>query len=251
MKKDGQSYVGTSGWSYPHWGQGVFYPPGLRPGEWLSFYARHFSTVEINSSFYRLPRKEVFETWRELTPSGFCFALKASRFLTHVKKLTQAEEPVRRLLENAQDLKEKLGPLLFQLPPSLPYAREKLVGFLEVLSHRKGRGRLQAALEPRHATWLCSECHDLLAAAGIALCFSDWPGLKVEEPVTADFLYIRRHGPHELYASKYTDQRLRQEARRIGHWVGRGKDVFVYFNNDANGWAIKDARTLTQLLKEG
>ncbi len=244
------AFVGTSGWSYPHWGDGVFYPLGLRSGEWLPFYARHFGTVEINSSFYRLPKREVFEAWREKTPSGFCFAVKASRFLTHVKKLDQAEEPLQRLLSNAQGLAEKLGPLLFQLPPSLPYAKERLASFLEVLSYREGPGRIRAALEVRNATWLCSECYDLLAAAEIALCFSDWPGLKVEDPVTAGFLFIRRHGPHELYASKYTEGQLRSEANRTENWVSRGKDVFIYFNNDANAWAVEDARTLNRLLQE-
>ena len=245
------AFVGTSGWSYPHWGDGLFYPKGLRPGSWLSFYAQHFATVEINSSFYRLPKREVFETWREKTPGGFCFAVKASRFLTHVKKLDQAEEPLRRLLGSAQGLGSKLGPLLFQLPPSLSYEKERLVNFLEVLSEQRAGAEFRAALEVRNATWLSAECYELLSAAEVALCFSDWPDLKVEEPVTASFLFIRRHGPEDLYASKYPKEQLQQEARRIRYWRDRGKDVYIYFNNDANAWAVEDARTLAQALREG
>ena len=245
-----RAFVGTSGWSYPHWGDGVFYPQGLRSGEWLSFYAQHFATVEINSSFYRLPKKAIFESWREKTPSGFCFAVKASRFLTHVKRLNRTEEPLRRLLGSAQDLESKLGPLLFQVPPSLSYEKERLVSFLEALSHQRTEGRFRAALEVRHASWLHSECYELLSAAEVALCFSDWPNVKVEEPVTASFLFVRRHGPQELYASKYPEEQLRREAHRIRYWLDRGKDLYVYFNNDANGWAVEDARALTQALQE-
>lgn len=246
-----KAFVGTSGWSYPHWGDGVFYPKGLHSGDWLSFYAQHFTTVEINFSFYRLPKKEIFEGWREKTPSGFCFAVKASRFLTHVRRLAQPEEPLRRLWQNAQGLGSKLGPLLFQLPPSLPYGKERLAHFLRVLSEQRSGVRFRAALEVRNATWLSAECYDLLSAAEVALCFSDWPDLKVEEPVTASFLFIRRHGPEVLYASKYSEEQLRQEVHRIRYWLDRGKDVYIYFNNDANGWAVEDARTLAQLLRDG
>ena len=245
-----RAFVGTSGWSYPHWGGGLFYPQSLRSGDWLSFYAQHFASVEINSSFYRLPKRDVFEAWRKKTPSGFCFAVKASRFLTHVKKLNQAEEPIRRLLGSAQGLESKLGPLLFQLPPSLSYEKERLVSFLHALSHQRAEGLFRAALEVRNATWLRAECYELLSAAEVALCFSDWPDLRVEEPVTASFLFVRRHGPHELYASKYPEEQLRREAHRIRYWLDRGKDVYVYFNNDANGWAVEDARSLAQALRE-
>ena len=224
-----RAFVGTSGWSYPHWGGGLFYPQGLRSGDWLSFYAQHFATVEINSSFYRLPKREVFEAWREKTPAGFCFAVKASRFLTHIKKLDQAEEPIRRLLGSAQGLESKLGPLLFQLSPSLIYEKERLVSFLEALCHPRAEGQFRAVLEVRNATWLRAECYELLSAAEVALCFSDWPDVKVEEPVTASFLFVRRHGPQELYASKYPEEQLRREAHRIRYWLDRGKDVYSLF----------------------
>jgi len=246
----GKAWVGTSGWSYPHWAEGVFYPKGLRPSQWLPFYAQHFSTVEINSSFYRLPRREVFEAWREKTPPGFSFAVKASRFLTHVKKLTEIEEPLQRLWANVQGLGEKLGPLLFQLPPSLPYGKERLEGFLRSLSHQTGEGRCRAALEVRNPTWLCSECYDLLSESGVALCLSDWPDLSVSGPITARFLFIRRHGPNQLYASEYSQTQLQKEAQQVGDWLNQGKDVFIYFNNDAFGWAVENARTLADMLQE-
>jgi len=246
-----RAFIGTSGWSYPHWGDGVFYPTGLRPPLWLSFYAQCFRTVEINFSFYRLPRREVFEAWREKTPSGFLFAVKASRFLTHIKKLVGIEEPLQRLWDSVQGLGEKLGPLLFQLPPSLPYGKERLEGFLKPLSHQLTRGEGRAALEVRNPTWLCPECYDLLARAGIALCLSDWPDLPVEGPLTADFVFVRRHGPGQLYASEYSEAQLRKEAQRARGWLNQGKEVFIYFNNDAQGWAVKNARTLAQMLQEG
>ena len=249
-KKRGKVWVGTSGWSYAHWAGGVFYPKGLRPTDWLPFYAQHFGTVEINFSFYRLPRREVFEAWRDKTPPGFCFAVKASRFVTHLKRLIKIEEPLRRLWTNAQGLGEKLGPLLFQLPPFLPYEKERLEDFLEILSREVAQGSCRAALEVRNATWLSAECYNLLSAAGVALCFSDWPDLAVEGPATADFLFIRRHGPQQLYASEYSVEELRREARRVQGWLHEGKEVFIYFNNDARGWAPNNARTLIQMLQE-
>jgi uncharacterized protein YecE (DUF72 family) len=245
----GRARVGTSGWSYPHWRDGVFYPQGLPARDWLPFYARHFDTVEVNASFYRLPRREVFEAWHDLTPEGFCFAVKASRYLTHIRRLNGIEEPLKRLRENAQGLGPKLGPLLFQLPPSLPYGRERLAHLLTALQGHPAESGPRAALEVRNPTWLCPECYDLLSDAGVALCFSDWPDLKVEAPATAGFLFLRRHGPQALYASKYPEEQLRQEARRIRGWLDQGKEVFIYFNNDAHGWATEDARTLLNLLE--
>jgi len=246
-----RAFIGTSGWSYAHWGEGVFYPKGLRPSEWLSFYARSFSTVEINSSFYRLPRREVFEAWREKTPSGFLFAVKASRFLTHIKKLMEVEEPLQRLWANVQGLGEKLGPLLFQLPPSLPYRKEKIEGLLNSLPYQLSHGKGRAVLEVRNSSWLHPECYDLLSAAGVALCLSDWPDLPVEGPLTANFVFVRRHGPGQLYASEYSLSQLQNEAQKVRSWLNQGKAVFIYFNNDARGWAVKNARTLAQMLQEG
>jgi uncharacterized protein YecE (DUF72 family) len=246
-----KAFIGTSGWSYPHWGDGVFYPKELRSSDWLSYYAQHFSTVEINFSFYRLPPGKIFEAWREKTPAHFRFAVKASRFLTHVKKLTEVDEPLRRLWTNARGLDDKLGPLLFQLPPSLPYGQERLEGFLSSLTLLTGESGCRAVLEVRNPTWLCPGCFDSLSQAGVALCLSDWPDLVVEGPLTADFVFLRRHGPGQLYASEYSLAQLEKEAQRIGDWLNQGREVFIYFNNDASGWAVKNARTLAHLLREG
>lgn len=249
MRGQGRALVGTSGWSYPHWAEGVFYPSGLRPSQWLTYYSRHFCTVEINSSFYRLPPCRVFEGWREQTPSGFLFAVKASRFITHIKRLEQVEEPLQNLWSSVRGLAGKLGPLLFQLPPSLIYSRERLESFLSAWRQQPQGSSFRGVLEVRHPSWLCEQCYLLLSEAGFALCLSDWPELSVEGPSTADFVFVRRHGPGELYSSSYTPIQLESDARRIREWCDQGKEVFIYFNNDAFGWAVKNALTLIQLLR--
>jgi uncharacterized protein YecE (DUF72 family) len=248
MMGQGRAFVGTSGWSYPHWAKGVFYPARLRSSQWLSYYSRHFCTVEVNSSFYRLPSRRVFEEWRGQTPPGFRFSVKASRFITHIKKLEEAEEPLQRMLSSVQGLAAKLGPLLFQLPPSLSYSRERLEAFLATWSKQVKGVCTRGVLEVRHPSWLCDQCYLSLSAAGFALCLSDWPELPVEGPLTTDFVFVRRHGPGALYASAYTPSHLEMDARHIEEWCHQGKEVYIYFNNDAFGWAVRNAQTLIELL---
>jgi uncharacterized protein YecE (DUF72 family) len=244
-----RALIGTSGWNYTDWSDGIFYPEGLKTDEWLAYYAKSFDTVEINNTFYRLPAKQVFEKWHRKTPEHFVFAVKASRFITHMKKLAQPEEHLPLLLENVRGLGKKLGILLFQLPPFWKFNEERLEGFCRFLGHQKQVPGLRCALEIRHPSWYCEACFQILREHNFALVFADWPGFNVQEPLTADFVFIRRHGPESLYASNYPDAYLRKMAGEVRLWLGEGKDVYTYFNNDAYGYAVKNGLRLKEYLK--
>ena len=239
--------IGTSGWNYPHW-SGVFYPRGMKPTSWFQHYAQFFDTVEVNNTFYRLPRPEVFVRWREQAPAGFCFALKASRFITHIKRLGEPERSGGEFLRRAAGLEEALGPILFQMPPSGRANPARLNLFLEYLRHQAILPDVQVAFEFREGGWLAPEVLAALEKANVALCLADWPELNVDGPITADFVYIRRHGSGGLYAGSYPRSALRREADRIRGWLGEGRSVYVYFNNDAEGHAVANALTLKELL---
>jgi uncharacterized protein YecE (DUF72 family) len=239
--------IGTSGWNYPHW-SGIFYPEGMKPVAWFQHYARHFVTVEVNNTFYRLPSPEVFIRWERGAPPGFTFALKASRFITHVKRLLEPERSAAEFLRRAAGLRGKLGPILFQMPPSGRANPARLCLFLEYLAHQRILPGLQMAFEFREPSWLVSDVFAALEKANAALCLADWPDLAVEGPITADFVYIRRHGAGDLYAGSYSRAALRREADRIQGWLGDGRSVYVYFNNDANAHAVANALTLNELL---
>lgn len=247
----GSVYIGTSGWNYKHWAGGVFYPPGLKQKEWLAYYCKTFKTVEINNTFYRLPSKAVFEKWRDSVPGGFRFVVKANRFITHIKRLKDPERSVRNFLVNMGGLGEKLSPVLFQLPPSWNVNLGRLDDFLRYLSSQEIIPGLQVVLEIRNESWVGEETFDLLRAYHAALCFADWPDLTIEEPVTADFVYLRRHGPGDLYSSGYSEEDLRRDKERITFCLGEGKDVYVYFNNDWGGYAVENALMLLEMVRSG
>lgn len=238
----GRAYVGTSGWSYPHW-RNLFYAKGLPQNRWLAFYAEHFDTVELNNPFYRLPRPETFEKWRHATPKGFVFAVKASRYLTHVRKLAEPNEPWRKLYESARHLAGKLGPILFQFPPNWKADPKRLEGFLEVLPED-----LRYAFEFRNPTWFDADVYELLAAKPAALCQADSPRLPTHYEITAPYTFVRMHGGSRLYASEYSVEELEIWAERILGYLHRGIDSYVYFNNDAHGFAVKNALKLKELL---
>jgi len=241
-------YIGTSGWNYDAWSDGVFYPPKLAVSRWLEFYARHFDTVEVNNTFYHLPEKRVFSQWRKHTPRDFVFAVKASRFITHMKKLAEPQQHVARFLRRAHALEGKLGVVLFQLPPFWKFNAERLRGLAAYLKRQQLVPGLRVALELRNPTCNCEACFDLLRQYGIALAFTDWAGLTIESPVTANFVFIRRHGPVQRYASNYSETALRRDAGRVRAWLSDGKDVHVYFNNDACGYAVQNAMRLRELV---
>ncbi len=233
--------IGTSGWNYPHW-RGVFYPKGLATSKWLTYYATYFDTVEVNATFYGTPKEKTLKKWYGETPSGFLFALKASRFITHVKRLRQVEEPLKRFYQVIAPLKEKIGPLLFQLPPSLKYDRALIADFLALLDPR-----YQTAIEIRHASFHNDEFLGLLATHQVALCLSDTAGRypSLLEAVTAPFVYVRLHGSRTLYRSCYTEEELRAWAQKI---VSFNRPTYVYFDNDSLGWAVPNALRLKELL---
>ncbi len=236
-------YIGTSGWVYPHW-RDVFYPPKLPQSKWLEFYTGHFSTVELNNSFYRLPSEQTFSNWRATSPEGFRYAVKVSRFITHIKRLKDVAEPIETFLQRARHLNEKLGPLLYQLPPNMHRNDERLESFLQLLP--KG---LRHVIEFRHQSWLDEEVFDILRRHNIGFCVFDMPGLPCPLLTTADFAYIRFHGSTGLYFSRYSDEELEEWARRISRLAKDLDTVYIYFNNDAEGFAIKNAQTMAERLQ--
>jgi uncharacterized protein YecE (DUF72 family) len=244
----GRLRIGTSGWNYKAWAGGVFYPEGLSTARWLDFYSQQFGSVEVNNTFYRLPEQRVFESWRDETPKDFVFAVKASRFITHMKKLADPQEHVALFLDRASGLGSKLELVLFQLPPFWKFNAERLAALGQFLSRQTIVRPLRVALEIRNPTWMTEACVHLLREHNIALVFADWPSLKLIEPVTADFVFVRRHGPAGLYSSSYTEDMLREEANRIQRWRAEGRDVYIYYNNDVCGFAPKNALSLQELL---
>ncbi len=235
-------FVGTSGWIYPHW-RGVFYPPHLPPKAWFTYYAGHFDTVEINNTFYRLPGETAVRRWREQAPSGFLYALKASRYMTHMKKLHQVEEPLERFLERARLLEDHLGPLLYQLPPGWHFSPERLESFLRLLPQD-----LFHVFEFRHPSWFCAEAFSLLERYGAALCLPSMPGLESPRRAIGPAVYVRMHGATLLYASRYGQEELEDWAEWLSEERRAGRGIYVYFNNDAFGYAVENALQLRELL---
>jgi uncharacterized protein YecE (DUF72 family) len=242
----GRVLVGTSGYVYRDW-RARFYPRRLGAAGWLRFYADHFPTVELNNPFYRLPRAQTFAAWRAQVDHGFVFAVKASRFLTHVKRLREPAAPLARLLRRARALGDTLGPVLVQLPERLHLDLERLDGFLAALARQRLVRGLRAVLEVRHPSWLDPEALRRLRAARVALCLADWRSLAVTGPLTADFVYVRRHGARG-HGGAYDERALRADARAVRQWRRQGRDVYIYFNNDRHAFAVKNARRLAELI---
>jgi len=234
--------VGTSGWQYDDW-RGRFYPSDLPKRAWLSSFASRFPTVEVNNSFYRLPSAETFRRWREETPDGFVMAVKASRYITHVRRMRDCREPVKLFWSRARGLGSRLGPVLFQLPPRFPADPDRLSSFLRVLPRT-----MRAAFEFRDPSWETKEVFGILDAAGAAFVLADRPRARIPEVVTGGWSYVRFHQGREL-APGYPRAKLRRWTERIRSLPAR--DVFVYFNNDTGGAAVRDALTLTELLSGG
>ena len=234
-------FIGTSGWVYGHW-EGIFYPEDLSSKDKLKYFSQHFKTAEINYSFYHLPRPSTYQNWYNQVPADFIFAVKASRFITHIKRLQGVKEAWEIFRKNALNLKEKLGPILFQFPPSFRATEEnisRLEAFLKLITENKPR----YAFEFRHETWCDKKIYKLLKKYNVAWVIADSPRYSKAEVITADFVYIRMHGSKILFASKYTREELKDLAQKIKKWL-KGADVYVYFNNDAYGYAIENAKTL-------
>jgi uncharacterized protein YecE (DUF72 family) len=234
-------HVGTSGWQYRDW-RGTFYPDRLPQREWLPYFAERFETVEVNNSFYRLPERSTFERWREQTPAGFIVTVKASRFITHLRRLKDTQDPVKLFWERATGLGKRLGPVLFQLPPRFRAEPERLRAFLEVLPKA-----LRPAFEFRDVSWLTDDVFGILDERKAALVWPDRPGTRAELPVVGGWLYVRFH-QGQRSGPDYRRDKLRRWASRIAATDVR--EAFVYFNNDPTGAAIRDARTLIDLLED-
>ena len=241
----GRVLIGTSGYVYRDWRR-RFYPRDIPARSWLPFYAERFPTVELNSPFYRLPRAATFRAWARAVPDSFVFAVKASRFLTHIKRLREPGPPLTLFLQRAKGLGELRGPILFQLPERFHLNLERLDGLLAALARRKIRN---AVLEVRHASWLIDPVFERLARANVALCLHDWREQPVTGPVTADFVYVRRHGTRRRYGGSYSERMLRRDAALVDGWAADGKDVYVYFNNDGRAAAVRNALRLTELVE--
>jgi uncharacterized protein YecE (DUF72 family) len=235
-----QIRIGCSGWSYAHWRK-RFYPEKLPAREQFAFYAQHFDTVELNNPFYRQPPVERFIAWRDQAPPGFLFAVKGSRYVTHIKRLAVEQKSIDLVVDPALGLGDKLGPILFQLQANFHLDLERLKRFLGMLPQH-----LRFTLEFRHDSWLVPAVCDLLQRRGIALCIPDHPKMPKIFEITSDFTYIRMHLPPKGLG--YERRALEPWAERVLDWHAAGLDVFVYFNNDMEGHAIRDATVLKDLL---
>ena len=236
----GDIRIGCSGWSYPHWRK-RFYPEKLPAREHFAFYTQHFNSVELNNSFYRQPPNERFVAWAEQAPPGFLFAVKGSRYITHIKRLVVESKSIDLVVDAARGLGDKLGPILFQLQANFRLDLERLEHFVAMLPTD-----IRFTLELRHESWLVPAVFEVLRAHRIALCIPDHPKMPKSLEITSDFTYIRMHLPRSGLG--YGERALQPWAQRIRNWSAQILDVFVYFNNDMEGHAIKDAQALISLL---
>jgi len=246
----GKPYVGTSGWSYDHW-RGPFYAPDVAKKDWFAFFAKTFSTVELNATFYRLFPEKTFDSWAAKAPEDFIYAVKMWRMVTHRKRLVNVEQDVASFLVRARRLDEHLGPILIQLPPGVHRDDALLGDFLALIGETCrdiGAEGMRFTLEFRHATWFDDKVYSRLEEAGVALCLPDREGLEVPRVETADFIYVRFHGRPRVHSGCYTRQQLRPWATWINGQLDNGRDVYVYFNNDLHAYAVKNAREIAALL---
>ena len=242
----GVAYIGCSGWHYQSW-KGLIYPAELPAAQWLHAYTRWFQSVELNNSFYRLPSEETFAGWRRQVPRGFVFAVKASRFLTHIKRLREPDEPLDRLFRHAAPLGPTLGPVLYQIPPRWFPDPDRLETFLAALPQRltpASRRPLRHVLEVREPRGYEPWVIDLLRRYGVALCVHDMPGSESPLLTVGPIVYLRFHGYGRKYGGSYPDEVLDEWATWIRGALATGRDAYVYFNNDINGYAVYDAERL-------
>ncbi len=234
--------IGCSGWQYRHW-RGDFYPKHLSQDRWLEFYAERFDTVELNNSFYRLPEADVFAAWARRSPAGFLFAVKASRYLTHLRRLREPREPLHRFWSRAQRLGDHLGPVLYQLPPRWNRNAERLATFAEAVPSDR-----RQAIEIRDPSWYHPATYDLMARGNLALCLHDMRGSQSPKQPIGPFAYVRFHGSGAKYGGSYSGQALAGWADRLAAWVSEGMACYAYFNNDVGGHAFRDAIRLREMV---
>lgn len=240
--KFGKAYIGTSGWKYRHW-EGTFYPTGLKKKDQFDYFTSKFDTVELNNSFYRQPKPENFANWRLQAPANFLYAVKANRYFTHLKKLNVEKEDIFNFLKLSDGLAEKLGPILFQLPPKWNLNIERLERFVKMLpqGHRY-------TFEFRNQSWYHHEVFNLLTEYNCAFCIYDLAGHQSPIIATADFVYIRLHGPGDKYQGSYDQESLKNWAKLADKWLSKGIDVYLYFDNDQAGNAAFNALEIKELI---
>ena len=234
--------IGTSGGMYDHW-KGPFYPKNMASDEMLPHYAQTFDTVEVNNTFYQLPSEEKVRSWQQDSPDDFLFIIKANRYITHMKNLLEPEEPVQTLMERVEILDNQLGPILFQLPPHWNVNVERLDAFLDVLPEGQ-----RCAFEFRDDSWYTDIVYELLKEAAVAFCIHDHQDAPSPERITADWIYVRFHGPRGDYGGTYPAKALEAWSEKMGRWEQDGLDIYAYFNNDMQAYAVENARKLRDLV---
>jgi uncharacterized protein YecE (DUF72 family) len=244
FEADRNLLIGTSGWSYDHW-HGPFYPEHVPREHWLEYYARYFRSVEINNSFYRLPSESTLRSWYDAVPADFVFTVKASRFITHMKKLKDAEQSVPAFLQRISALGDKLGPVLMQLPPHWHFNAQRLRSFLDSLSDD-----FSYTFEFRDPSWLNEQCYALLSEHNAAFCIYELDDFQSPKAITADFVYVRLHGPERAYQGSYETRTLKSWAQEFSRWHRQGLSVYCYFDNDQFGYAAQNALELKSIIEK-
>ncbi|MHC4438494.1 MAG: DUF72 domain-containing protein [Planctomycetota bacterium] len=234
--------IGTSGWYYDHWKE-RFYPADLPRSKWFEYYARHFDTVEINNTFYHLPKEQTLQRWHKIAPKDFLYAVKANRYITHIKRLKGTAEPLVRFFDRVGLLKSRLGPILYQLPPSMHKDLDLLESFIKLLPKRK-----TAVFEFRHESWYEDDTFELLEKSGAGFCIHDMPGKESPRIVTGDIIYVRFHGTTGRYSGSYPKSQLQSWANWLKDQTKKVRAIYIYFNNDEHAHAIKNAKQLKGLF---
>ncbi|MBA7648607.1 hypothetical protein ES703_56395 [subsurface metagenome] len=232
--------VGTSGWHYEHWRE-LFYPPGLPKSKWFEHYAQHFDTVEINNTFYHLPKETSLKRWHKQAPKNFLYAVKANRYITHIKRLKDTSQELKRFFDRIGLLKSRLGPILYQLPPSLHKDLDLLETFIKLLPKK-----VPAVFEFRHNSWFSEDAFKLLNKYNAGFCVHDLSGKETPRVVTADIIYVRFHGPTGKYEGDYSKSMLQSWAKWLKEHTKEARSVYAYFNNDIGGHAITNAKQLRE-----
>jgi uncharacterized protein YecE (DUF72 family) len=244
--KNAKIHIGTSGFHYKDW-KGAFYPEKINSKEWITYYAKHFSTVELNSTFYRTPSKESIKNWLNNTPKNFLFTIKVSRMITHFLRLKYTEEAMKNFLKIVKPFKraKKLACLLYQLPPNFKKNREVLEKFLKKIPKEQ-----KNVFEFRHESWNDDETFQLLKEYNASYCIVSSDKYSTHLISTTENVYIRFHGPKDIYSSKYSDEELQEWAKKIKKFLQQKKEVFAYFNNDIHAHAVKNAKKLIELMQK-
>jgi len=232
--------IGTSGWHYAHW-EGLFYPDKLPKSKWFEHYAKDFDTVEINNTFYQLPKQQTFKNWHKQAPKNFLYTVKANRYITHIKRLKDPQEPLERFLERAQLLKENLGPILYQLPPNFHKDLDRLKAFVKLLPKKR-----RAVFEFRHESWFAEDTYKLLREFNVGFCIHDLAGVPTPRVITGSIIYVRFHGPTGKYQGNYSKSALQSWAKWLKEHIKEAHNVYYYFNNDNNAYAVNNAKTLKE-----